>query len=89
MVVVGDVVLDGLDQLLQAAKDAAAQSFGGEVAEEAFHHVQPGSAGGGEVQMEARMLGQPRFDLGMLVRGIVIQDQMQFALWRRLLIDEL
>ena len=34
--------------------------------------------GQGKVQMEAWMFGQPDLDPGMFVRGIVIQDQVQF-----------
>src|SRR5229473_6574810 len=53
-----------------------------EVAEETLHHVQPGTAGGGEVHVEARMAGQPLLDLGVFVCGIVIRDQMDLLACR-------
>lgn len=78
---------DGFDQLGEAAKDSATQPPGGQVTKEALDHVEPRGARRGEVQMKAWMLGKPRLDLGMLVRGIVIQDQMQVAIRRGLLIE--
>ena len=72
LIIVSQVGGDGFDQLRQAAKDTLAQTFGGQVSKEALDHVEPGGAGGREVQMKTRALRQPRFDLGMLVRGIVI-----------------
>jgi hypothetical protein len=59
-----------------------------EVVEEPFHHVEPGSAGGGEVKMEASMPTQPAFHLGMLLRRVVIHDEMHFPIGGRLRVDE-
>jgi len=70
------VVQDGLFQFMDAAEDAAANPFLGEVAEEALDQVEPGSRGGREVQMEARMLAQPGGHVGMLVGRIVVDDEM-------------
>ena len=42
-VVVIDVVADGGDQLLQVLEDAAADPVYGQIAEESFDHVEPGS----------------------------------------------
>ena len=63
--------------------------FDGELTEEAFDHVQPGSAGRRKVEMEPRMFRQPLLHFGMFVCGVVIQDQMQVAVGRRLHLDEL
>ena len=45
--------------------------------EEAFDHVEPGRRGGCEVQMESWMRPEPAFDGGRLMRGIVVDDEMQ------------
>jgi hypothetical protein len=51
-----EVVLDRGDQVGDRVKDAAADGFVGELAEEAFDEVQPRARGRGEVQVEARVL---------------------------------
>src|SRR5713226_5497587 len=82
VVVLVDVVADSHDQFLDIAEDAAPKAVLSEVAEESLHHVEPGTAGGGEVHMEAPMAGQPLVDLGMFVRGIVIRDQIDLLACR-------
>src|SRR3954471_16023076 len=42
----------------------------------AFHHVDPGSAGGSEVHVEARALGQPSADGSGFVSAVAVQNQM-------------
>lgn len=79
-VIVGEVFLQRGDQVRDAVKDPAAQALHRQVAKETLDHIQPGGAGRGEVQMKTRMFLQPGFDLGMFVRGLVIQDQMQVAI---------
>jgi hypothetical protein len=44
--------------------------------EEALDHVQPARARWREVQMEPRMFLQPRRDVGVCVRGVVVEDEM-------------
>ena len=46
-----------------------------EIAEETFHRVQPGFAGGGEVETKAPAAFQPLFHSRMLLDRIVIGDQ--------------
>src|SRR6266568_1134116 len=75
-------------QLRHAMKDAPAKALLREVAKEPFHHVEPGRAGGGEVHVEASAPSEPAFHLGMFVRGVVIHDEMHFAVRRRLSLDE-
>ena len=36
---------------------------------------------------EARMFFEPFFDLGMLVRGVIVADQVQLFSFRRLTVD--
>lgn len=83
-IVAGEVSGDRLDQPGQAAKDSSTQTLGGQVTKEALHHVEPRGTRGSKVQMKARMPFEPGFDLGMFVRGVVIQDQVQVAICRRL-----
>ena len=54
-IVMADVLVDGDNQLLDAAKDPAAQAVLGQVAEESLHHVQPGATRGSEVHVETWM----------------------------------
>ena len=66
-VVQGDVLLDGGGEFRDAAKHAVAQTFGGDVAEEALDHVEPRRRSRSEVNVNAPMLSQPLLDLRMFV----------------------
>jgi len=83
-----DVSADGHDEFFQVAENASAKPILSEVAKEAFHHVEPGRAGGSEVQMKARMSLQPALDLGVLVGGIVIADQVKRSIHRDGVVDQ-
>ena len=87
LVVMVDVLADGLDQFLDAAEDAAAESVLGQVAEEAFHHVQPRAAGGREVHVETRMASEPALHLRMFVRRVVVDDHVDLLASRDHIID--
>ncbi len=50
----------------------------GDEAEPDLHLVQPGGVRGRVVNVNARVARQPGFDLGVLVGGIVVGDQVQF-----------
>ena len=80
-------VLDRRDQLTNAAKYTSTQAIGGDVAEEALYHVEPRGRRRPEVNMEARMLPQPLHDRGMLVRRVVVADQVQRFVLGRFPID--
>ena len=58
-VIVFEVSADGSAQFAGAAMNAAAQLFFGEQCKPALDQVEPGAAGGCEVQMEAGMAQQP------------------------------
>jgi hypothetical protein len=77
---VGQEAGDGLLQARDAVEAAAANGLRGDQAEPALDQVEPRGAGRGEVQMEARVGGQPLFDRGMLVGPVVVTDQMQLQL---------
>ena len=87
-VVAVDVGADGHDEFFQIAEDATPKPILSQVAKEAFHHVEPGRAGGSEVQMKSRMPRQPALHFGMFMGGIVIADQVQLPVGGDSLVDE-
>src|SRR5208282_6593824 len=87
-VVAVDVGADGHDEIFQVAKYATPEPVLSQVAEETFHHVEPGGAGGSEVQMKAWMPCQPAPHLGVLMGGVVIADQVKLAVERNGLVDQ-
>jgi len=60
-----------------AGEYAATQSLRIDVTKETLDHVQPRCPGGGEVHGDARMFGQALLHDGVLVRGVVVCDQVQ------------
>jgi len=75
------------DQVLHAGKHTAAQSLVSDVAEEALDHVQPRRRSGREVHVESPVLVQPLLHHGVLVRGVVVADQVQRLVFGRLTVD--
>ena len=67
-VVLRDVGFNGLDQLVDIGKATASNLFLRDVSKEALDHVEPGSTGGSEMNMEAGMLLQPGLHRRMFVR---------------------
>ena len=55
LVMVLEIIGDGGDEFGDIMKNAPTDAILGQVAEEAFHHVQPRSAGGGEMHVETGM----------------------------------
>ena len=88
-VVVVEIVHDGLLQFAGGFEDAAADALSGDLGKEPLDHVEPRPGGGREVQVEARMPLEPAFYRGGLVGGIIVNDQMQVEVGRRLLVDGL
>jgi len=76
-VVMREVDVDGSDQLGDAGKAAFSDDVISELAKEALHQVEPGRAGGGEVDVNAGMFCQPGADGGVLVGRVIIDDQVQ------------
>lgn len=64
-------------QLDDRAKHASFEPALGQFGEKSFDGVEPGGGCRGEVEDEVRMFPDPFHDLGMLVDGIVIDDDME------------
>src|SRR5258708_34202371 len=86
-IVMLEVVLDGGFEFGNAFEDAGADAVSGDKAEEALNLVKPGPGSGCEVHVEARMPFEPRLDLGVLVCGVIVGDQMDVEVRRRLSVD--
>ncbi len=59
----------------------------GDECEEGFDLVKPGSVGWCEVNVPTRTAGEPGPDLGMLVGGVVVDDEMDVELRRHISFD--
>src|ERR1700757_5465489 len=77
-----DIFQNGGLERLCAAVHATAQLLLREQREPALYQVHPGGADRGEVQVNARALGQPAPNPGRLVGGVVVQDQMDVQVRR-------
>ena len=71
-----EVFHDGGLEVVHAMEDPAANTFFGDVSEEPFDEIHPGGGGGGEVHMEPWVLFEPCSHVGMLVGGVVVDDQV-------------
>ena len=67
-VVLSDIVFDGLNQFGDISKATASDLLLSYVSKEALDHVEPGSAGRSEMNMEAGMSLQPSLDRRMFMR---------------------
>ena len=75
-VVLVNVIKEGGDQFLNATKHPAAQAGFGQIAKEAFHHVQPRATGGREVHVKARVATEPTLHFGMFVGRVIVHDHI-------------
>jgi len=80
-------VIDLTHEFFDAAEGAATDGFLGDQAEEALHLVQPGTVSGNEVNVPARMPGEPGFHPSMFVRAVVVDDQVDVELLRDAVLD--
>src|SRR6202521_6208072 len=83
----GEISVDGSLEVDDAAEHAALETLLGQFGEEALDGIEPGSRCRGEVEGEARLSFEPSPHLGMLVRGIVVDDEMEVPVRRGLAID--
>lgn len=87
IVVVIDVVVDGILQFPGGAMNAAAELLFCQYTKPAFHQVKPTGRGGCEVEVKPWLLGCPVTDQLRLVRAVVIQDQVNIQISRNVLFD--
>ncbi len=79
----GEIVLDGGLRFVDALEGAESDGVSDDVGKEPPHLVQPRSRGRRKAEMEARVFFQLFLDLGMLVRGLLVDNEMRAqALWR-------
>ena len=67
------VAVDGGLEVGDRAEDAATDALAGQLGEEVFHGIEPGSGGRGEVEHPARVAVEPGFHFGVLVSGIIVE----------------
>jgi len=65
-----EIAVDGGLQVDDGSEVAAPEALAGEIGEEAFNGVEPGTGFRGEVEGPARVPGEPGVDLGVGVRGV-------------------
>jgi len=74
-----DIGLDVADQGTDGVERAAPDRLAGEDAEPRLDHVEPGGALRGEVELDRRMLGEPRLYRRGRMRGRVVEHDVQRA----------
>ena len=84
---IADEAVDFFDEVGGGHERAATDSALGDEGEEAFDLVEPGGVGGREVSVPTRTAGEPCSDLGMLVGGVVVDDEMDVELGRHIGLD--
>ena len=84
-----DEVVDSGDQMFHAPETPPADGLLGDEPEPAFHLIEPGRVGGSVVDLEAGPLCQPESYLGMLVGGVIVDDEMNIETFRHRLINAL
>ena len=80
----GDVGVDRADEVRHAPEVAPPDALVGQLAEPALDEVEPGRARRREVEMEAGTgrRGEPLHHLGMGVRPVAVDDEMELQLGR-------
>jgi len=74
-------------EIVDAAMDGARDLLVGEQREPALDLVQPGGAGRCEVEVIARVAGEPCLDRRRLVDGVVVEHEMDVEVGRHGLLD--
>ena len=72
----GEIGLHRADEFAHRSKAGFSNDILGQIAEKTFHEIHPGTARGGEVEVEAGMGRKPFFHFGVLVRGVIVDDEM-------------
>ena len=82
-----DEAVDFFDEVGGGIERAATDGALSDEGEEAFDLVEPGGVGRREVNVPARTACEPSSDLGMLVGGVVVDDEMDVELGRHIGLD--
>jgi hypothetical protein len=82
-----DELVDSGDQMFDAPETTSANRLLGDESEPSFNLIEPAGVGGRVVDLEAGPLREPEAHLGMLVGGVVVDDQMNIEVFRHSLID--
>jgi len=84
-----DEAIDGGLKLDDRFEDAAFEPLPGEFGKQPFDRIDPRARGWGEMESEALMPLQPSFDVGVLVGGVVVEDDMDCLVGRHLAFDSI
>ncbi len=82
LIVLIKIAVDSGLEIADGTEDATLETALGECGEEALDRIQPGAGGGDEVESEALVPCKPCHHLGMLMGGIVIEDEVDGRLGR-------
>ena len=82
-----NVLVDLSHQFAHAAKRAAPDRLLGDEPEPALDLVEPACVSGCVMDVIARVAGEPGFDLGMFVGGVVVGDQMDLEPGRNVAVE--
>ena len=82
-----DEAVDGGLEVDDGSEDAAFQASPGQLGEEALDRIEPGGRGRREVEGEALVPVEPCADLGVLVGGVVVEDDVDHLAGRHLGLD--
>ena len=85
---IGDEAVDCVREFLERTKHAALEAPLGQEREQTFDSIEPGCRGRSEVEDKARVASEPFQDFGMLVRGVVVDDDVDGQLRRHSGVDE-
>jgi hypothetical protein len=84
---IGDEVVDCILEVLEGTEDATLEAPLGQEREQTFDRVEPGGRSRGEVEDKTRVVREPFQHLGMLVRGVVVDNGVDGEFGRRPGID--
>src|ERR1700730_7093512 len=74
-----NVPQDGSFEPLECFETAPADRLSGDQGKPALDQIEPRGTGRREVKVKVGMRLEPLLDLGMLVRAVVVADEVQFA----------
>ena len=83
----GQISIDGGLQVSDRAEDAAADALPGHLGEEVLDRIEPGGRGRSEVESPTRMARKPSQNFGMLVGGIVVENDVDRLASRDVALD--